>query len=52
MTYDVMNGAPVRSEIVAEKLHEYAVNELGLDTYDVLFTARSDGFVVGEIIIE
>jgi hypothetical protein len=49
MTVDTHPDAPEPAVRDAECLHEYAVNELGHRTYDVLFTANSDGSIDGTI---
>lgn len=46
MTVDTEFGAHGTDEqIHAERLHEFCVNTLGYNTYDVLATAHSDGKV-------
>lgn len=47
MTYDTKPNAPDEAKHRAQRLHEFAVNDLGLDTEDVLFTAYPNGTVMG-----
>jgi len=49
MTFEVELGADEETEYRAQRLHEFAVNDLGLNTDDVLFTANPDGTVDGRI---
>lgn len=49
MTYDTVPAAPEAAVTAARELHEYAVNQLGRDTDDVLFTAHRNGTVTGRI---
>lgn len=49
MTFDVEPEADEETEYRAQRLHEFAVNQLGIDTEDVLFTAKADGTVQGRI---
>lgn len=49
MTYDVEPGADEPTAYRAQRLHEFAVNRLGLTTDAVLFTANADDTVDGRI---
>jgi len=49
MTFDAEPNTDEATAHRAQRLHEVAVNDFGLDTDDVLFTARSDGTIDGRI---
>ena len=49
MTFDVEPEADEETEYRAQRLHEFAVNQLGIDTDTVLFTAEANGAVQGQI---
>ena len=49
MTYDIEPNAPAEAIDRAREFHEYAVNQMGLSTYDVLFIAHDDGTVTGRV---
>jgi len=45
MTYDVEPNSGNVDQHRAQLLHEFCVNELNINTYDVLATAHGDGRV-------
>ena len=49
MTFDVEPRANETTAHRAQRLHEFAVNQLGIDTDAVLFTAEANGAVQGQI---
>jgi hypothetical protein len=49
MTFDIEHRADETTAHRAQRLHEFAVNHLNLDTDAVLFTAKGNGAVQGQI---
>lgn len=49
MTFETTPNAPADAIFHVEQLHEFAVNNLGYMTDEVLFVAHDDGTITGRI---